>query len=293
MDDSSSEPSETADRQTANPTTSGSNEIATEGPATTAPATDAQSASSATAVPAARSTQIQAFSFDPWADGPRPPDLQPRLAEVGKITDPVLRQQVEANVRLRTQREISTFTDQQREAKAQAKAIIDQGGDLSNIPAKLLLQIDIPGRQALQDYAAAHGNPRTDPVTYYRLKNQSLDDPAEFQTLDLANHMARLDSKDYGKLQQLQANLKNGQSPADLPLQQVYKANTDKFLDQLGLEAANDNLAKDPQKERQAALIRKAIDLHVAATEAATGKKMTPSDHDALLQQAAAPNVLT
>ncbi|HVI89532.1 MAG TPA: hypothetical protein VM659_14595, partial [Dongiaceae bacterium] len=47
------------------------------------------------------------------------------------------------------------------------------------------------------------------------------------------------------------------------------------------------------QKERQAALIRKAIDLHVAATEAATGKKMTPSDHDALLQQAAAPNVLT
>ncbi|HWT99067.1 MAG TPA: hypothetical protein VN229_15675 [Terriglobales bacterium] len=298
MDDSPSEPTQTVDPQTANPTTSGADESAAEGQATATPTTEAPStssipAASATASPAAGSERVQEFSFDPWAGGPQPPDLQPRLAEVAKITDPVLRQQVEANVRLKTQREISAFTDQQRAAKSQAKAIIDQGGDLGNVPAKLLLQIDIPGRRALQDYAVAHGNPKTDPVIYYRLKNQSLDDPAAFQALDLADYMAQLDSKDYGELQQLQMNSKSGQVPSDLSLQQVYKANTDRFLQQLDLAPANDNLAKDPQKEQQAALIRKAVDLHVAATEAATGKKMTPVDHDALLQQAAAPNVLT
>lgn len=298
MDDSPREPTQTIDPQTANPTTSGAEEIAAEGQAIPAPATDVPSASSkaaasATASPTAGSERVQEFGFDPWVDGPQPPDLQPRLAEVAKITDPVLRQQVDANIRLKTQREISAFTDQQREAKAQAKAIIDQGGDLSNIPAKLLLQIDIPGRRALQDYATAHGSPKTDPVTYYRLKNQSLDDPAAFQALDLANYMAQLDSKDYGQLQHLQANLKSGQPPSDLPLQQVYKANVDNLLGQLGLQAANDNLTRDPLREQQAALIRKAVDLHVAATETATGKKMTPVDHDALVQQAAAPNVRT
>lgn len=298
MDDSPSEPTQTGDPQTVDPTTSGADEVAAEGQANTVPTTDVPStssiaAASATASPAAGSESVQEFTFDPWTEGPQPPDLQPRLAEVAKIPDPVLRQQVDANVRLKTQREVSAFTDQQRDAKAQAKAIIDQGGDLSNFPAKLLLQIDIPGRRALQDYATAHGNPKTDPVIYYRLKNQSLDDPTAFQALDLANYMAQLNSKDYGQLQQLQANLKSGQPPSDLPLQQVYKANVDKLLGQLGLQAANDNLAKDPQREQQAALIRKAVDLHVAATETATGKKMTPVDHDALLQQAAAPNVRT
>jgi len=298
MDDSPSEPTQAVDPQPANPTTSGADESAAEdqtpaAPTLAVPSTSSMPAASTTASPAAGAERVQEFSFDPWVNGPQPPDLQPRLAEVEKITDPVLRQQVEANVRLRTQREISAFTDQQREAKAQAKAIIDQGGDLGNIPAKLLLQIDVPGRRALQDYAVAHGDPRTDPVIYYRLKNQSLDDPAAFQALDLADYMAQLDSKDYGELQQLQANLKSGQAPSDLSLQQVYKANTDRLLQQLDLASANDNLEKDSEREQQAALIRKAVDLHVAATEAATGKKMTPVDHDALLQQAAAPNVLT
>jgi hypothetical protein len=298
MDDSPEEPNQTADRQTGNPVTSEAGKIASGDQATLALPRDAQSApsipaASTTASPAPGSAQVQASTFDPWADGPRPPDLQPRLAEVKKITDPVLRQQVEANVRLKTQREVAAFTDQQRAAKTQAKAIVDQGGDLGSIPAKLLLQIDVPGRRALQDYAVAHGNPKTDPVIYYRLKNQSLDDPAAFRAVDLANYMAQLDSKDYGTLQQLQADMKSGQSPSDLSLQQVYKANTDRFLQQLDLAPANDNLAQDPQREQQAALIRKAVDQHVAATEAATGKKMTPEDHDALLQQAAAPNVLT
>jgi hypothetical protein len=54
---------------------------------------------------------------------------------VVNIADPHLRQHVEANVRLQTQ----------RQAKAQAKQVIDQGGDLSTIPAKLMLQIDTPG----------------------------------------------------------------------------------------------------------------------------------------------------
>jgi hypothetical protein len=298
MDDSRSEPTQAVDPQPVNPKASGADEIAAEdqtpaAPTVAGPSTSSMPAASTIASPAAGAGQVQEFSFDPWVDGPQPPDLQSRLAEVEKITDPVLRQQVEANVRLRTQREFSAFTDQQREAKAQAKAIIDQGGDLGNVPAKLLLQIDVPGRRALQDYAVAHGDPKTDPVIYYRLKNQSLDDPAAFQALDLANYMAQLDNKDYGELRQLQGNLKSGQAPSDLSLQQVYKANTDRLLRQLDLIPANDNLATSSQKEQQAALIRKAVDLHVAATEAATGKKMTPVDHDALLQQAAAPNVLT
>src|SRR5258707_14525164 len=91
------------------------------------------------------SNAMPVFNF--LADGPRPPALDPRLAEVAKIADPHLRQQVDANVRLQTQREIAAFTDGQRQVKTQAKALIDQGGDLSSIPVKLMLQIDTPGRQ--------------------------------------------------------------------------------------------------------------------------------------------------
>jgi hypothetical protein len=111
---------------------------------------------------------------------------------VATIADPHLRQQVEANVRLGTHRQVTAFTDGQRQAKAQAKQVIDQGGDLSTIPAKLMLQIDTPGRQALRDYVLAHGNPATDPVTYCGLKNQALGDPAAFQAVDLGNHMATI-----------------------------------------------------------------------------------------------------
>jgi hypothetical protein len=222
-------------------------------------------------------------TFDPMANGPQPPALEPRLAAVANIADPHLRRHVEANVRLQTQRQIAAFTDAQRQAKAQAKQVIDQGGDLSSIPAKLMLQIDIPGRQALQDYAVAQGQPATDLVSYYGLKNQALDDPAGFQSVDIANHMARLKPSDYAELQQLQTNLRNGQPPADLPLQQAYKANTDRLLQQLGLptgtagspDVANDNMAA----ASQAALLRQAIDQHVAATEIATGRKLTPAEH--------------
>jgi len=232
-------------------------------------------------------------TFDPLANGPQPPALEPRLAAVATIADPHLRQHVEANVRLQTQRQITAFTDAQRQAKAQAKQVIDQGGDLSSIPAKLMLQIDTPGRQALRDYVLAHGNPATDPATYYGLKNQALDDPAAFQAVDLGNHMARLKPSDYAELQQLQTSLKNNQPPADLPLQQAYKANTDFLLQQLGLPtviAANPNPAANDNRlgAQQAALVRRAIDQHVAATELATGRKMTPDDHHDLLQQVSA-----
>ena len=224
-----------------------------------------------------------------FTTGPQPPALEPRLAAVATIADPYLRQQVEANVRLQTQRDITAFTDGQRQAKAQAKQVIDQGGDLSSIPARLVQQIDMPGRQALRDYVLAHANPATDPVTYYGLKNRALDDPAGFQAVDLANYMARLNPADYAGLQQLQTSLKNGQPPADLPLQQAYKANTDRLLQQLGLPAATtatrDLGAPDPAANdnmpgsQQAALLRQAIDRRVAATEIATGRRMTPAEH--------------
>ena len=223
-------------------------------------------------------------TFDPLANGPQAPVLEPRLAAVANIADPHLRRHVEANVRLQTQRQIDAFTDAQRQAKAQAKQVIDQGGDLSAIPAKLMLQINTPGRQALQDYVMAQGQPATDPVTYYGLKNQALDDPVGFQAIDLSNHMARLKKADYAELQQLQTNLRNGQPPADLPLQQIYKANTDRLLQQVGLPtqmmvssdpAANDNTPG----ARQAALMRQAIDQHITATEIATGRRVTPPEH--------------
>src|SRR5262245_27179378 len=103
MGDSPSQPNETANRQPAEPTTSGSNDTLSESQETAATAADIRSASSAPVTPAtdsaaARSAPVEEFSFDPWADGPTPPDLQPRLAEVAKITDPMLRQQVEANI---------------------------------------------------------------------------------------------------------------------------------------------------------------------------------------------------
>jgi hypothetical protein len=232
-------------------------------------------------------------TFDPMANGPQPPALEPRLAAVATIADPHLRQHVEANVRLQTQRQVTAFTEAQRQAKAQAKQVIDQGGDLSTIPAKLMLQIDTPGRLALRDYVLAHANPATDPATYYGLKNQALDDTAAFQAVDLSNHMARLKPADYAELQQLQTSLNNNQPPADLPLLQAYKANTDHMLRQFGLPtgttASPDSAATDNTPGAQsAALLRQAVDRHVVATEIATGRKMTPDDHHDLLQQIAA-----
>jgi len=229
-------------------------------------------------------------SFNPWHDGPTPPLLEPRLAEVAKIADPHLRQQVEANVRLQTQREIADFTDGQRQAKSQAKAIIDQGGDLSSIPGKLMLQIDVPGRQALHAYAAASANPATDPVTYYRLKNQALDDPAGFRAADIANHMAKLAAGDYRELLQLQMALKSGQLPADLPLLQAYKASTDHQLQLLGLPIAADNNDQAPAMsapQERAARFRRQVDLYAAADEIASGRRLTIDQHRALLEQIA------
>ena len=227
------------------------------------------------------------------ANGPQPPALEPRLAAVANIADPHLRQHVEANVRLQTQRQIAAFTDAQRQAKAQAKQVIDQGGDLSTIPAKLMLQIDTPGRRALQDYAVAHGNPATDPATYYGLKNQALDDPAGFQAVDIANHMARLKPSDYADLQQLQTSLKNNQPPADLPLQQAYKANTDRMLQGMGLptnvtmpdDDTAGSEAADPQAQQQALQFRQSADLQLAANQAATGRQLTPAEHRNLLSE--------
>lgn len=233
-----------------------------------------------------------------------PPDLQSRLDAAAKIADPHQRKLVEANLRLLTQRELTAFTDQQRAAKAQAKGIIDQGGDLGSIPAKVLLQIDQSGRQALHDYVAAHGNPRTDAVTYYALKNQALDDPAAFQGVDLGDHMARLDAKDYGELTQLQTSLRNGQPPADLPLQQVYKSNTDRMLQQLGLPSgpaiaapANDAAQVpqrqdtttppiDPQSLQMATQLRRDVDQALAAHQVVQGRPATPAEQQQFLDQA-------
>ncbi|HEX9447514.1 MAG TPA: hypothetical protein VF920_06015 [Dongiaceae bacterium] len=138
------------------------------------------------------------------------------------------------------------------------------------------------------DYVMAHGNPATDPVTYYGLKNQALDDPAGFQTVDLTNHMAKLEAKDYRDLQQLQASLQSGQPPVDLPLQQAYKVNTDRLLLQLGLPTGTDPSADaDRQGLQQAVQLRQAVDLHVAANEIASGHKMTLADHQGLLREIA------
>ncbi len=161
--------------------------------------------------------------------------------------------------------------------------MIDQGGDLSSIPAKLMLQIDTPGREALRDYAMAHGNPATHPVTYYSLKNQALEDPVGFQAIDLGNHMAKLNAKDYGELQKLQASLHDGQPPADLPLQQAYKANTDRMLQQLGLPIGTSN---DPQALREAIALRQAVDQGLAAHQAVQGKKAALVEHQQILDQA-------
>ncbi|HTI44837.1 MAG TPA: hypothetical protein VL462_00565 [Candidatus Nitrosotalea sp.] len=239
--------------------------------------------------------------FAATAEAPQPPDLAARIAAVQQIADPHLRQATEANIRLRTQREIGAFTDQQRSAKSQAKAIIDQGGDLGTIPAKLILAIDKDGRQALYNYALAHGSPRTDPVTYYDLKNQALDDPTGFQSVDLGNHMAELDARDYGDLTKLQNDLRNGQLPADFPLQQVYKAQTDRLLQQLGLpsghpdnDAAADSTTATQETETQgtatsgnvaaarlaqerAARLRQDIDRQISAHQIATNQKQTPA----------------
>jgi hypothetical protein len=232
-------------------------------------------------------------SFNFLASGPQPPALDLRLAEANRIADPSLRQAVEANVRLQTQRETAAFTDWQRQAKSQAKALIDQGGDLSSIPAKLLLQIDVPGRQALLDYATAHGNPATDPVIYYGLKNHALDDPAGFQTVDLTNHMAKLTAADFRDLQQLQATLKNGRPPADLPLQQAYKANTDRLLQQLGLPTGLDTApTTDKYGQQQAIRLRQAADLHLVANEFATGRKLTLAEHRNMLREVAFQQVM-
>lgn len=232
-------------------------------------------------------------SFNFLASGPQPPALDLRLAVASRVADPSLRQAVEANVRLQTQRETAAFTDGQRQAKSQAKALIDQGGDLSSIPAKLLLQIDVPGRQALLDYATAHGNPVTDPVIYYGLKNHALDDPAGFQTVDLTNHMAKLNAADFRDLQQLQKTLKSSQPPADLPLQQAYKANTDRLLQQLGLPTGLDTEpTTDKYGQQQAIQLRQAADLHLAANEFATGRKMTLAEHRTMLREIAFQQVL-
>lgn len=68
-------------------------------------------------------------SFDPMANGPQPPALEPRLAAVATIADPHLRQHVEANVRLQTQRHIAAFTD----SRCQAKQTFEAAGDLAII----------------------------------------------------------------------------------------------------------------------------------------------------------------
>ncbi|HVI87211.1 MAG TPA: hypothetical protein VM659_02860, partial [Dongiaceae bacterium] len=234
------------------------------------PARPAEQGNAPPATPS--SAPSPASPFAATATAPQPPDLAARLAAVNQITDPDTRQATEANIRLRTQRQIMAFTDQQRTAKAEAKAIIDQGGDLSAIPAKLILGIDKQGRQALQDYARAHGNPRTDPVTYYGLKNQALDDPAGFQAVDLSNHMAQLATRDYGALAKLQNDLRSGQLPADFPLQQVYKAQTDRLLQQLGLPDEATGAMPDgdaAEKLQAAAKFRRDVDLHLAAHQAA------------------------
>jgi hypothetical protein len=222
--------------------------------------------------------------FDHLALPAAPPSLQARLAAADTIADPQLRQAVAANLHLQTQRAIAAHTDQQRDAKGQAKAVIDQGGDLSSIPAKLLLGIDAPGRQALTDYALAQGNPQTDHAAYYGLKNQALDDPAGFQGVDLHDHMARLSAQDFTALNQLQQQLRQGQPPADLPLQRAYKGNTDRMLRQLGLPltVAGDS---DAATHRQAIDLRQDVDQRLAAHQVATGRPATPQEHQQLLDQ--------
>jgi len=235
------------------------------------------------APPTRPETVSPASPFAPDAAAPRPPELAPRLTAAAEIDDPALRPLVEANIRLQTQRETQAFTQQQRDLKAQAKALIDQGGDLASIPAKLLLAIDAGGRQALHDYVAAHGNPRTDAQTYYGLKDQALGDPASFAARDLSDHMAQLDAAHYAELQHLQASLAHGQPPADFVLQQVYKGNTDRLLTQLGLESDH----HDAEAARRGLQLRQSVDQRLAAHRITTGRPATPAEHQQILDQAA------
>jgi len=289
--------------QDTSPTTAG--DSGPQIPDDTGPAPSVTQSGTHPTVPSTTPSPISPFAAT--AEAPQPPDLAARLAAVNEIADADTRETTEANIRLVTQREIAAFIEQQRNAKAQAKAIIDQGGNIGTLPAKLLLAIDRPGRQALQNYVRAHGNPRSDAITYYRLKNLALDDPASFQAVDLGNHMAELDARDYSDLTKLQSEMGSGQMPADFPLQQIYKTQTDRLLQQLGLPAgsatagnaaagdtASGETAKAGHPDAQmVAQLRRDIDLALAAHKAVQGRPASAAEQQQILDQTVINHYLT
>jgi len=226
-------------------------------------------------------------------DGPRPPDLQTRLAEVMKIADPAVRDRVEVNVALATEREAAAYRDNQRQLKAQAKQILDQGGDLGAIPYDTLAGMDQAGRAGLTAYAKAGGRVASDPVVFYRLQNQALDDPQAFLDADLHDHLGALDAKDFAALSQLQDKLRKGQTSGEddpqLSLLRSYKANTDRVLAQLGLPvgAGGEASENDAGALQKAALFRRQVETDLSAYEAASGRKPTPAEQQKIVDQAA------
>jgi len=173
--------------------------------------------------------------------------------------------------------------------KAQAKQILDQGGDLGAIPYDTLAGMDQAGRTALTAYAKAGGRVASDPVVFYRLQNQALDDPQAFLDADLHDHLGNLDAKDFAALSQLQDKLRKNEDDPQLSLLRSYKANTDRVLAQLGLPvgASSDTAESDSGALQRAATFRRQVETDLSAYEAATGRKATPAEQQKIVDQAA------
>jgi len=188
--------------------------------------------------------------------------------------DPDKRDAALREINTRETERVQSREKSQRTAADTAWSIYGRSGNLNDVPASVLAEMDGKDYAAMKDHAAAKAAGKgtvTDFATYYDLRQQALADPAGFRKIDLRRYIGKLSPSDLEEMAKLQTAKPHEIKDAATLSQQL--SNTHDLL-----KWGNSD------KDKKGAFDRAVTDL-VSEEQRKKGKELTYDERQALIDR--------
>lgn len=214
-------------------------------------------------------------------------NLGDALKQARTIEDPELRDSVTERVKSRFTEAKAIEAEQDRQAKEQAFATVEETGSVDAIPVSVWDGLDSDTKRSLEirsRQVRSGIEPVTDWETYYELKSQAAESPKEFAERDLLKHRPELSDSEFKELAGVQTAMKAGRGKSDTVLQGYRTANqiVNDTLDSVGIDASADPGSDDAKRVAE---FKRTVDAQIIALQTQTGKEATTEDVQRIVDQ--------
>lgn len=208
--------------------------------------------------------------------------LTAAMEQVKKIQDPKIRDATQE--RVKSEFALKEVADRERRQKMQTQAtnILDQTGNIDQIPPAMWNQFELSERAALKAYAKAKAAGTEVPTSwqdYYDLRRMA-EAPAlrdKFKSMNLMEYRGKLADTEFKQIADLQAGLLKGD---DKTLKELDGFRTDSQI----VEDAWRQIGMSTSKDAEAyATFRRKVDEVVQSEQARTGKKLGNNEIQAVV----------